>query len=190
MTTEMENAAMEPQEAQMKNETFDTVTNPVQEQKNARMQSDQGKKRNNRLLMKLGIIGLLSVLLLIPQQFILRMINERYATSSKAETEVSQLWSKAQQVTGPVIHIPDMNNHEKDLHLLPEELHIKGDVKTENRHRGIFDVTVYSADLNIEGSFIIPDLPAFENSSYDTSKAEVLIALNDFRGLTENITLG
>lgn len=190
MTTEMENAAMEPQEAQMKNETFDTVTNPVQEQKNARMQNDQGKKRNNRLLMKLGIIGLLSVLLLIPQQFILRMINERYATSSKAETEVSQLWSKAQQVTGPVIHIPDMNNHEKDLYLLPEELHIKGDVKTENRHRGIFDVTVYSADLNIEGSFIIPDLPAFENSSYDTSKAEVLIALNDFRGLTENITLG
>ena len=181
---------MEPQEAQMKNETFDTVTNPVQEQKNARMQNDQGKKRNNRLLMKLGIIGLLSVLLLIPQQFILRMINERYATSSKAETEVSQLWSKAQQVTGPVIHIPDMNNHEKDLYLLPEELHIKGDVKTENRHRGIFDVTVYSADLNIEGSFIIPDLPAFENSSYDTSKAEVLIALNDFRGLTENITLG
>ena len=186
----MENAAMEPQEAQMKNETFDTVTNPVQEQKNARMQNDQGKKRNNRLLMKLGIIGLLSVLLLIPQQFILRMINERYATSSKAETEVSQLWSKAQQVTGPVIHIPDMNNHEKDLYLLPEELHIKGDVKTENRHRGIFDVTVYSADLNIEGSFIIPDLPAFENSSYDTSKAEVLIALNDFRRLTENITLG
>ena len=181
---------MEPQEAQMKNETFDTVTNPVQEQKNARMQNDQGKKRNNRLLMKLGIIGLLSVLLLIPQQFILRMINERYATSSKAETEVSQLWSKAQQVTGPVIHIPDMNNHEKDLYLLPEELHIKGDVKTENRHRGIFDVTVYSADLNIEGSFIIPDLPAFENSSYDTSKAEVLIALNDFRRLTENITLG
>lgn len=190
MQKEMENAAMEPQEAQMKNETFDTVTNPVQEQKNARMQNDQGKKRNNRLLMKLGIIGLLSVLLLIPQQFILRMINERYATSSKAETEVSQLWSKAQQVTGPVIHIPDMNNHEKDLYLLPEELHIKGDVKTENRHRGIFDVTVYSADLNIEGSFIIPDLPAFENSSYDTSKAEVLIALNDFRGLTENITLG
>ena len=63
-------------------------------------------------------------------------------------------------------------------------------MKTEYRHRGIFDVTVYSADLNIEGSFIIPDLPAFENSSYDTSKAEVLIALNDFRGLTENITLG
>ena len=94
----MENAAMEPQEAQMKNETFDTVTNPVQEQKNARMQNDQGKKRNNRLLMKLGIIGLLSVLLLIPQQFILRMINERYATSSKAETEVSQLWSKAQHL--------------------------------------------------------------------------------------------
>ena len=187
MTTEMENAAMEPQEAQMKSETFNTVTNPVGEQKNAGVQNGR-KKRNSYLLLKLGIIGLLSILLLIPQQFILRLINERYETSSNAETEVGQLWSKAQQVTGPVIHIPNKNDSEKDIYLLPEELQIKGEVKTENRHRGIFDATVYSADLNIEGSFTLPDLPTFENADLDTSKAEVLIALNDFRGLTENIT--
>ena len=180
---------MEPQEAQTKNETFNTVTNPVREPKNAGMQNGQGKKRNNRLLMKLGIIGLLSVLLLIPQQFILRLINERYETSSKAETEVSQLWSKAQQVTGPVIHIPDKYKREKDLYLLPEELHIKGNVETEKRHRGIFDAMVYSAELDINGSFILPDLSALEDSFYDISKAEVLIALNDFRGLTENISI-
>ena len=185
----MENAAMEPQEAQTKNETFNTVTNPVREPKNAETQNGQGKKRNNRLLMKLGIIGLLSVLLLIPQQFILRLINERYETSSKAETEVSQLWSKAQQVTGPVIHIPDKYKREKDLYLLPEELHIKGNVETEKRHRGIFDAMVYSAELDINGSFILPDLSALEDSFYDISKAEVLIALNDFRGLTENISI-
>lgn len=180
---------MEPQEAQTKNETFNTVTNPVREPKNAETQNGQGKKRNNRLLMKLGIIGLLSVLLLIPQQFILRLINERYETSSKAETEVSQLWSKAQQVTGPVIHIPDKYKREKDLYLLPEELHIKGNVETEKRHRGIFDAMVYSAELDINGSFILPDLSALEDSFYDISKAEVLIALNDFRGLTENISI-
>jgi inner membrane protein len=185
----MENAAMEPQEAQTKNETFNTVTNPVREPKNAETQNGQGKKRNNRLLLKLGIIGLLSVLLLIPQQFILRLINERYETSSKAETEVSQLWSKAQQVTGPVIHIPDKYKREKDLYLLPEELHIKGNVETEKRHRGIFDAMVYSAELDMNGSFILPDLSALEDSFYDISKAEVLIALNDFRGLTENISI-
>ena len=185
----MENAAMEPQEAQTKNETFNTVTNPVREPQNAGTQNGQGKKRNNRLLLKLGIIGLLSVLLLIPQQFILRLINERYETSSKAETEVSQLWSKAQQVTGPVIHIPDKYKRDKDLYLLPEELHIKGNVETEKRHRGIFDAMVYSADLDMNGSFILPDLSALEDSFYDISKAEVLIALNDFRGLTENISI-
>lgn len=189
MQKEMENAAMEPQEAQMRNETIFSASNPVGEQKNAAPQNGQRKIRNNRLLMKLGIIGLLSVLLLIPQQFILRLINERYETSSKAETEVSQLWSRAQQITGPVIHIPNKNKHENDLYLLPEDLHIKGNVTTENRHRGIFDATVYSADLDIEGSFTLLELPAFENTEYDTAKAEVLIALNDFRGLTENITL-
>ena len=188
MQKEMENAAMVPQEAQMKNENACTASNPVGEGKNAAPQQGQ-RKRNNRLFLKIGIIGLLSVLLLIPQQFILRLINERYENASKAEREVSQLWSSSQRVTGPVIHIPDKNDHKNDLYLLPEELKIKGNVKTEKRHRGIFDAMVYSANLDIKGSFTIPDLPIFENSDYDTSKAEILIALHDFRGLTENITL-
>ena len=44
----MENAAMEPQEAQMRNETGCTATNPVGEQKNAAQQNGQKKIRNNR----------------------------------------------------------------------------------------------------------------------------------------------
>ena len=68
-------------------------------------------------------------------------------------------------------------------------LQIKGDVKTETRHRSIFDVTVYTADLDINGNFIMPNLSAFADSVYDIPKAEILIALNDFRGLTENITI-
>ena len=87
MQKEMENAAMEPQEAQMRNETIFSASNPVGEQKNAAPQNGQRKIRNNRLLMKLGIIGLLSVLLLIPQQFILRLINERNLLESRNRGE-------------------------------------------------------------------------------------------------------
>ena len=39
MQKEMENAAMEPQEAQMKNETIFSASNPVGEQKNAAQQN-------------------------------------------------------------------------------------------------------------------------------------------------------
>lgn len=154
MTTTMESAAIVPQEeqrsAEMPNETI--------YQNRTKMKKEPKTNRGNRLLLKLLIIGLLSVLLLIPQQFIMRLISERYETSSEAEKEVSQLWSKPQRITGPVIRIPARSSNDNDVYLLPEALQLKGDVKTEIRHRGIFDVTVYTANLNIDGNFIMPNL--------------------------------
>ncbi len=151
-------------------------------------EKQQSKKGSGtRLGIKMLIIGLLSLLLLIPQQLILHLVNERYATSTEAETEVGSLWSKPQRVIGPVIRIPAKNTS-PDVYLLPEELKLKGNVKTENRHRGIFDVTVYTADMTVDGSFQIPNLSEYVDSVYDLSKAELLIALSDFRGLTENIS--
>lgn len=183
--TAMETAAIVPQEEQKNAE----MQNEQNFQNKTRMKNEPKPNRSDRLLLKIIIIGLLSVLLLIPQQFIMRLISERYETSSEAEKEVSQLWSKPQRITGPVIRIPAKSSNDNDVYLLPEMLQIKGDVKTETRHRSIFDVTVYTADLDINGNFIMPNLSAFADSVYDIPKAEILIALNDFRGLTENITI-
>ena len=145
-------------------------------------------KRNDRMLLKLILIGLLSVILLIPQQLILHMVSERNATSREAEEEVEQMWSASQRVIGPVVRIPGKNNF-KQVYLLPEELRVKGDVRTENRHRGNFDVTVYTADLTLDGSLQLPNLSEYVDSVYDLSKAEVLLSLSDFRGLSENVVL-
>ena len=145
-------------------------------------------KRSDRILLKLILIGLLSVLLLIPQQLILHMVSERNATSREAEEEVEQMWSASQRVIGPVVRIPGKKNF-KQVYLLPEELRVKGDVRTENRHRGNFDVTVYTADLTLDGSLQMPNLSDYVDSIYDLSKAEVLLSLSDFRGLSENVVL-
>ena len=145
-------------------------------------------KRSDRMLLKLILIGLLSVILLIPQQLILHMVSERNATSRVAEEEVEQMWSASQRVIGPVVRIPGKKNF-KQVYLLPEELRVKGDVRTENRHRGNFDVTVYTADLTLDGSLQLPNLSEYVDSVYDLSKAEVLLSLSDFRGLSENVVL-
>lgn len=145
-------------------------------------------KRSDRMLLKLMLIGLLSIILLIPQQLILHMVSERNATSREAEEEVEQMWSASQRVIGPVVRIPGKKNF-KQVYLLPEELRVKGDVRTENRHRGNFDVTVYTADLTLDGSLQMPNLSEYVDSVYDLSKAEVLLSLSDFRGLSENVVL-
>ena len=143
--------------------------------------------KNARLGWKILIIGVLSLLLLIPQQLIMHLVDERNATSKEAESEVELRWSGAQRVIGPVVHIPGRNDKTPDVYLLPEEFNVNGTLNTENRHRGSFDVTVYTADLNIDGSFLIPSLSDYSEEKYRLDRAEVLISLSDFRGLTENV---
>jgi len=176
MTTEMN---VQEQEKMMGQESRKENVNP----------KNQGweMSKNARLGWKLLIIGLLSVILLIPQQLIMHLVNERYETSQAAESEVEQMWSGAQRVVGPVVRIPSRDNQTPDVYLLPEDFKVKGDLKSENRHRGSFDVTVYTADLNIDGSFQIPSLSDYSEAKYRLDKAEVLISLSDFRGLTENV---
>ena len=172
----------------MTTETTTAVTTPQAEQTRPATQEKSRMKRSDRMLLKLLLIGLISLILLIPQQIILHVVNERNATSAEAEEEVEQMWSAPQRVIGPVVRIPGKNYH-KDVYLLPETLQVKGDVKTEKRHRGNFDVTVYTADLTLDGNLQLPDLSEYVDSVYDLSKAEVLISLSDFRGLSENVVL-
>ena len=172
----------------MTTETTNAVTTPQAEQTKPATQDRPKMKRSDRILLKLILIGLLSVILLIPQQLILHMVSERNATSREAEEEVEQMWSASQRVIGPVVRIPGKKNF-KQVYLLPEELRVKGDVRTENRHRGNFDVTVYTADLTLDGSLQMPNLSDYVDSIYDLSKAEVLLSLSDFRGLSENVVL-
>ena len=173
----------------MTTETTNAVTTPQAEQKNPVTQDGPKMKRSDRMLLKLILIGLLSVILLIPQQIILHVVNERNATQVEAEKEVEQMWSTPQRVVGPIVRIPAKKNTAKDVYLLPEELQVKGDVRTETRHRGNFDVTVYTANLTLDGSLQIPSPSNYVDSVYDLSRAEVLLSLSDFRGLSENIVL-
>jgi inner membrane protein len=72
---------------------------------------------------------------------------------------------------------------------MPESLSIKADVQTEKRHRSIYQTVVYTADLNISGSFSIPDLIADGNSEVLWKDAYFTMGISDNRGLKGTILL-
>lgn len=159
----------------------------VAETRTPKPQKDEGMSKGGKLGLKILIIGVLSLLLLIPQQIILHVVNERNETSRLAEEDIERMWSDSQRVIGPVVHIPTRSDKNRDVYLLPEEFNVSGALNTENRHRGIFDVTVYSADLQMDGNFLSSLFADIDEEVYCLEKAEVLISLSDFRGLTENV---
>jgi inner membrane protein len=115
--------------------------------------------------LKFVLIGILSLLLLIPVGKIKHLIIERQDRSQQAILEVSEKWGLDQTITGPFITVPLKETHlnegkkvysRSQLHILPDQLEIKGNVVPEKKKRGIYEMVVYQAGLNIRGHFQVP----------------------------------
>lgn len=153
------------------------------------------------LFIKIANIGLIIVLLMIPNTLIKELIHERNLNQKSVIREVSQKWGKAQQIVGPVLTIPYMSYYEDDegkiyesikySHFLPEHLTIDGEVNPANRKRGIYNVVLYQALVNCHGFFKQPDFEKFgidkENILLD--KAFLQVSIPDMAGINDKITL-
>lgn len=158
----------------------------------------------NSLGVKLGILGFLILILLIPLAMVRSVIQERQSLSSSVQYEVSSTFGNAQTFTGPVLTIPYTyyltqtvdgkeirQAYSKEVHFLPEDLDIDAGVLPQVKHRGIFSAILYNADLNIKGSFAPPDFSAFgipdEQVSWD--KARITVGLSDLRSIKDQVTV-
>ncbi|SEO92746.1 inner membrane protein [Mucilaginibacter gossypiicola] len=147
---------------------------------------------------KLVFIGVLALLLLIPSAFIQNLVTERAGTQDKTTKEISDSWSASQIIKGPVLVIPykkginmtDTTKQEpiENLYILPDNLHIKADLKTQLRHRGIFDVAVYNTQVKVSGNFAKLNLSSLgiNLNQLLLNKARFEFSVSDLKGLKSN----
>lgn len=127
------------------------------------------------------------------------IIHERSNLNYEANQEVRSKWAFAQTVTPPMISVPIVEEYIKDdeksyytsmYHFLPETLEIASNVEPRKLKRGIYEVIVYNSDVNITGSFSIPE--EFDPSDYFEVKwdeAFATVGITDLRGIKNNIIL-
>jgi inner membrane protein len=161
--------------------------------------------RRLAVFLKVTSICLLIPFLHIPLFMTHGVLRERQGYQNQATQEISGLWGKAQQVTGPVLAVPYayktmlirqkivgekvVSVEEPGLqwttaYFLPDKLAVEGTVEPEVRHRGIYDAVVYSTKLKFAGGFL-PDFIAagIENERIDWAQARVLFGVADLRGI-------
>lgn len=145
---------------------------------------------------KFVIIGILSLLLLIPVGKIRNLILERQERSSLAALEISEKWGLEQKLTGPYLTIPlkeirTLNEKEEvirsQLHILPEDLSIKGKVVPETKKRGIYETVVYSAAMEITGHLQLSPtlLEQIGEQEIINSTLYLCLGISDLRGIKE-----
>lgn len=157
------------------------------------------------IMVKLFTIGFLLLLLLIPKAWINSLIEERQSRINEAINEVSDKWSGSQTICGPILVLPftkatstlvevSKNNYqnkivytEEEAFFLPEKLLVNGTLLPEHRHRGIFDVIMYSSKFNISGTFARPDIKqlGLTTDQVHWEKAYLVHSISDLRGISD-----
>lgn len=125
--------------------------------------------------LRLVAVAALALLLLIPLAMVESVVRERHATYRSVVQEIAGSWSGDQRIAGPVLVIPytervairdefitpegekkvsqRWESRRRRAILLPDVLTIEGTITPEKRSRGIYDVQVYGAYLEISGAF-------------------------------------
>lgn len=145
---------------------------------------------------KLLVLGGLVLVLLIPVSQVLSLVRERQVRADQVREEVGAVWGREQTVGAAVLSLPvrirqDGRSVERDIHLLPKEIHWRGELSPQLRNRGIFDVPVYEARLRAEGWFEAPAVAAVGVSpeSVTWERAALTIGVGDLRGIQERLEL-
>ncbi|MEM9689136.1 MAG: cell envelope integrity protein CreD [Pseudomonadota bacterium] len=121
----------------------------------------------NSVSTKAVIIATLTLALLIPVAMVNSTIHDRQSTAREAEASIMQSWGGRQAIGGPILVIPYELNRVTgngpvtvvtgQLHLLPQTLDVDVSMRTEVRHRGLYQVPVYTAKTAMTARFAPPD---------------------------------
>jgi inner membrane protein len=157
--------------------------------------------QKSKLLIKGLLIGGLILVLMIPSYFVQEIIREREQRQREAFTEISSKWATDQNVTGPILVLPynemsvafdgKTSSTRKLAYVLPDNLNIESTVNPEERHRGIFQVILYSAAVKISGKFSAIPLQqlGLEPANVLWNEAYISINITDAKGLKDELHL-
>ncbi|MFW6227779.1 MAG: cell envelope integrity protein CreD, partial [Bacteroidota bacterium] len=150
--------------------------------------------------LKFTVIGILSLILLIPAGMIKNLILERERINQDVKQELTAIWGKDQTITGPYLTIPYIDYKETEdgikeithyLHIMPEKLSISGNIEPEIRKRGIYQVILYDSNLKFSGTFPETEshIKDIDPTSVRWKDATINIGIPDMRGIQEKMAV-
>ncbi|TGL56954.1 cell envelope integrity protein CreD [Leptospira kemamanensis] len=155
---------------------------------------------------RLLILGVMTILFLIPLSMVGSLIEERSQSRLDAVSEVGEKWSRGQTLLGPILVIPyniripksgtSQSKEKWDYvtdyaYFLPEELGYQVQMETEERKRGIYNIPLYTNKLNVRGKFAsiqLSDFPMDTTYIY-WEDARVIVSVSDLKGLGGELKL-
>lgn len=157
----------------------------------------------SKIVSKLFFISLILLLFIIALSMVEYKVYERQGYRNQAVSTVSRGWSADQQIVGPVIELrysktsiekrfnKETEKYEEYEKLrqwreyrVLETMQIDSSLLMQNRHVGIFNVPVYTTNLDIKASN--PGLTLKLDQNTRVTSTRLLFSISDMRGLANH----
>jgi inner membrane protein len=159
----------------------------------------QIQNRSRSMGLKLLLVSGLALLMMIPSLFVNSVVEERTKRALGVIEEISGRSGGPQTFLGPTLSIPyQVAPLNKDVSPAPGVYVVfptKGDamvrVRTQERHRSLFKVPVYEAELRFDATFDLTGVPhaAPAGAELDWTRAGIVIGASDARGALTDGTI-
>jgi inner membrane protein len=165
------------------------------------------------LLWKIGLIGLVALLLQIPVGMIRGLVSERQAARDGVLADIARSSSEAQRIAGPVLYVPwtrrstetttivddsgrsRSTSREKiergQVALLPATLAVDGKIDLQEKYRGIYKAHLYTLQAILQGTFVlqpglgVPEAPG----KLEWGRPLLVLGIHDTRGIRDRLQL-
>lgn len=160
---------------------------------------------------KMVMVGFLTLILLIPLEFVKNLINERSQRQKEVVEEVSNLWGKEVSFYGPIMRIPYKTFKEttivdektkktiiqrisstENAYFFPEKLNNISDVKKNTSlKRGIYNNIVFTADMKFNGNFNKPNFEKLGIKEEDVlwDKAAIIVKTTNLKSIKSDLKI-
>jgi inner membrane protein len=151
---------------------------------------------------KFIIVGILSVMLLVPTLLVWALVEERADRASEVATKIAAGWGGEQVINGPYLAVPFSVNRSQTNSagtvtwarviewalVMPQQLTVDAALQTEARRLSIYSLPVYNAKLSLKGAFgadIMASLGQIEGEP-DLDRAFLVMNIADITGIRSN----
>jgi len=187
--------------------THETDTAPASERRSDAPPPFRQRGFLNSPGVKFVLIGILTVMLMVPSLFVWVLVEERAERARDVARDIAGSWGRTQHINGPYLVVPfsetvtvgagDKAKTEVDWRtavLFPKTLAVSGEVQVEERRKSIYTLPVYTGALELNGRFAAPPETMFEPERGGTidvaaDKAVLVVGIGDVRALKSEVAL-
>lgn len=159
---------------------------------------------------KIIMVGLLTLILLIPLEYVKNLITERAQRQKEVIAETNDKWGENVFFYGPILKVPytyfdetltenaatkvtvkQKTAHTTFAYFFPEMLNVNSDVTTKALNRNNYESVVFSSKMKLTGHYIQPNFSNrnIPNENIQWNKATILIKTTNLKSIKDEVKI-